>query len=175
METARDFLPPEPLVWSNLMGLLWLGMVMAAMFYNGRFPIPKGYLQRHGASYFLNFNLPFVVVKTVDILFQQLFLMVLVVWLYRYWGDILMVSVLVAAVFVVAHVPLLMVQKRVSLLHFIGAMLFVGIVPWVILEVEGGFWLLCLGHWAFYVVIRVLMGYRALRQSTLGADIRLEG
>lgn len=174
LEVAAGLAGPVTFSGSLWQALVWLSMVGFTMGVNVRKPLPRHYREAHPASYFLSFGPTFVVVKMVDILFQQVFLLLFVMGVFRVYPDVLAVSVITAAVFVAAHIPLLFLQKKVSLLHLVGATVGIGIVPWVLLRVEHGFWWLYVGHWGFYVVVRLMLGIRSVRRGILGAELTVE-
>ncbi len=173
LQTAPQVLHHPALQWSTPLALIWLGLTLATLSFNRTVPIPSSYRTRHPQSYFLDFNLAFVLVKIADITFQQTFLLAFSLILFGYVPQVSTVAILTFLTFVVAHLPLVWLQRKVSVLHLIGATLFVGVVPFVLLQVQGGFWLLWFGHWCFYVAIRLLMGIKPLRRSLLGQDIEL--
>lgn len=157
-----------------LLAVLWLALVAGTLLVNAWFPIPTSYHARHPRSYFLDFNLTFVTVKIADILFQQIFLLQFVTALYILVPNMQNLMLLTIGVFALAHVPLVLLQRKVSVLHLLGAAICVGIVPWLNLEVKGGFWYLIIGHWLFYIIMRMALGIPCIRHSVLGQDITLE-
>lgn len=171
---APQALHHPALQWSNPLALLWLSLTLATLAFNRYVPISLGYRLRHKKSYFLDFNLAFVLVKIGDIFFQQSFLVAFILILFGHFPHVSTVVIITLITFVAAHLPLLWIQRKVSVLHLIGAALFIGIVPLAILQVQGGFWLIWFGHWCFYITIRLLMGIKPLRRSVLGQDLEFD-
>ena len=60
---APQALHHPALQWSNPLALLWLSLTLATLAFNRYVPISLGYRLRHKKSYFLDFNLAFVLVK----------------------------------------------------------------------------------------------------------------
>jgi hypothetical protein len=164
----------HPALHTNLpLALLWLGLALATVAFNRTVPIPRGYRSHHPKSYFLDFNLAFILVKTADILFQQSFLMVFILLLSQHVPQLSMVAAITSLLFIAVHLPLLWVQRKVSVLHILGATLFISAVPYILLQLHGGFWLIAVGHGCFYIAIRLLMALKPVRRSLLGDDIKL--
>lgn len=167
-------LQPAALHWHPALAWLWMISVAATLLVNRLRPIPLGYRARHRNSYFLDFNLTFILVKICDIFFQQSFLLAFILWAYRFWPSLPAVTTATILLFAVGHLPLIVLQKKVSMLHVLGAILFVGLVPFLILQTSGGFWLAYTAHWLFYIATRLMLAFRPIRQSILGRDLELE-
>jgi len=129
--------------------------------FRAKLKAPKDMIEKYGKAdaEFLFMNLPYVIVKTVEIAFQQLFVTILVLLLHQNLGmNFLELTLYFLVFFGVVHFLLLFFMDiKFVLLYSIAAMLASFIFPFMILNIQYGLVYNYIIHWMFYLISGMLV------------------
>lgn len=136
-------------------GFLALFMACVTLFYG--YVLPIGGLSVADAPDFLRGGVEYLFVKTIEILFQQVLIMLLILTLASYRDDVWFVSKMYALIFSVAHLALIPRLGVAYTLIFFGASLISAFIfPYIILKVRNGFVYSYIIHWCAYICITLI-------------------
>jgi hypothetical protein len=100
----------------------------------------------------------YLFVKTIEILFQQVLIMLLILTLASYRDDIWFVSKAYAAIFGIAHIALIpKLGLAYTLLFFGAALMSACIFPYIILRIKNGFVYSYIAHWSAYICMTTVI------------------
>jgi hypothetical protein len=103
--------------------------------------------------------------KSFEILYQQLMVILLLVWLRDAGLSLFSIALIFAGLFSAGHLPLLFFKKKnIGKLFVVSSLSSSLVFPYLILEIENGFALGYAVHWLFYIVAAffVVKKYRFL-------------
>jgi hypothetical protein len=137
-------------------GILALFMAGVTLFYG--YVLPDGTSLPGTVPDFMRGGIGYLLVKTIEILFQQVLIVLLILTLASYKDDTWFVSKAYAFIFSVVHLALI---PRLGLAYtalFFGASLLSALVfPYIILRVKNGFVYSYIVHWCAYLCITSLL------------------
>ncbi len=118
---------------------------------------PTTLIRKNPSAFFLTFDYRYLISKTFDILYQQIFVILLVAALDRMGFTIPQIIGAFALLFGLIHVPLVFVEGRFwGLYHTTAALLSAIVFPPLILMVPYGFIYTFIIHWGFYTLSGLL-------------------
>ena len=133
-------------------GILALFMAGVTLFYG--YVLPDGSNLSAVVPDFMRGGVEYLLVKTIEILFQQVLIVLLILTLASYRDDMWFVSKAYTCIFSIVHLALI---PRLGLAYtalFFGASLLSAFVfPYIILKVKNGFVYSYIIHWSAYICI----------------------
>lgn len=133
-------------------GILALFMAGVTLFYG--YVLPDGSNLSAVVPDFMRGGVEYLLVKTIEILFQQVLIVLLILTLASYRDDMWFVSKAYTFIFSIVHLALI---PRLGLAYtalFFGASLLSAFVfPYIILKVKNGFVYSYIIHWSAYICI----------------------
>lgn len=121
------------------------------------FKKPEKLIKAHPNELFLLLDYRFFAAKSFDILFQQTGIVLMAVMLFEMWFSLPAITVFLAILFSVLHLPLLKTKGSAFGAYFaLAAMVGAVIFPTLIIQVNYGFVYSYLVHWSFYIFSAVL-------------------
>lgn len=141
-----------------MLGLFIFAQVLLHVFFPRFVRKPKEYFARYPDRYYLKIDLRRLVSKSMDIMAQQVFIVVLVLLLYEAGLSFYKLLVVFGILFALLHVPLIASERGAwpSWLFAGIVVLFSVIFPTLILTVPYGFIYTYMIHWSFYMSIAVI-------------------
>jgi hypothetical protein len=131
-------------------GFLCLFMAGVTLFYGHVLPTAGAALATEPD--FIRGGIEYLFVKTIEILFQQVLIMLLILTLASYKDDVWFVSKMYALIFGVAHLALIPRLGLVYTTLFFGASLISAFVfPYIVLRIKNGFVYSYMAHWGAYI------------------------
>jgi len=115
---------------------------------------PGELIQRHPAEFYLRLEYRYLLPKSCEVLFQQVFMAVLTTTLAATGLRLTGVVLAFLAIFGVLHLPMLgVVGKRVGVAYGIASVTLAAAFPLLILRVPSGIVYSYTAHWFFYTVV----------------------
>ncbi len=137
-------------------GILALFMAGVTLFYG--YVLPDGSALSATVPDFMRGGVGYLLVKTIEILFQQVLIVLLVLTLASYRDDMWFVAKAYAFIFSIVHLALV---PRLGIAYtalFFGASLLSALVfPYIILKVKNGFVYSYIVHWSAYLCITSML------------------
>ena len=117
---------------------------------------PKNYFELHPDRQYLSLNFKRLFSKSVDILAQQIFIILLAVFLQSAGLNLVQTILIFAAIFGLAHVPLIFIENSWHSWYFtFSAILSAVAFPVLIIEIPYGFVYSYIVHWLFYTITAI--------------------
>ena len=137
-------------------GILALCMSGVTLFYG--YVLPDGSALPATVPDFVRGGVEYLLVKTIEILFQQVLIVLLILTLASYRDDMWFVSKAYAFIFSIVHLALI---PRLGLAYtalFFGVSLLSAFVfPYIILKIKNGFVYSYIVHWSAYICITTVL------------------
>jgi hypothetical protein len=132
--------------------LLFIFNAVAYRYIGSVFPQYKKAFELDGTLYFAKFDNKYLFSKSFEILYQQIMIALLVIWLISS-GFSFIIAVLIFAIFFgLGHVLLFFYYKKsVSLFFLVASIISSFVFPFLILKVEWGIIYSYIFHWIFYI------------------------
>lgn len=131
--------------------------------------IPETYFKTFPNRTYLSLNIFRLFSKTADILAQQVFILLLIVFLHNAGLGLVQTIFAFGILFSTLHIPLIMNEKGAWPSWLFSGIVFVfsALFPLLILTVPGGFVFAFMAHWSFYTLTAISFGmYNTLRPTT---------
>jgi hypothetical protein len=133
--------------------LLFVFNSLAYKYVGSFFPNYKKAFELDGTLYFAKFDKKYLLSKSFEILYQQIMISLLSIWLVGSGFYFLTTVFIFALVFGLGHVPLFFYSKKSVGLFFLFASIISSFVfPFLILKVEWGIVYSYIFHWIFYII-----------------------
>jgi len=131
------------------------------------FPNYKKAFELDSTLYFAKFDHKYLFSKSFEILYQQVMISLLSVWLANSGLSFLAIVFIFSVIFGWGHIPLFFYSaKSVSIFFLIAAIISAFVFPFLILKVEWGIIYSYIFHWIFYI----LAGFIFLKNTKNLAD-----
>jgi len=159
----------EGFVWPPIIALVvFLGVQICVFYFVPKYVRePRGYLENHPTRQFLHPNFRRLFSKSFDILAQQVFVLLLVMFLQDASLALGQIILFFAIIFGAVHVPLIMIDRGAwqswffSIFSVISAFVF----PVLIAKIHYGFVYSYIVHWSFYLITTTVFLVWQERQS----------
>jgi len=117
---------------------------------------PKEYLEKFPERQYLLLSFKRLFSKSLDILAQQIFIVLLAIFLQGAGLNLIQTILIFSAFFGIAHVPLIFIENSWPSWYFtFSAMLSAVLFPVLIIEIPYGFIYSYIVHWLFYTITAV--------------------
>jgi len=137
-----------------------------------RLPRPIKFLDKYSKVAFIKHDYRFLASKSFEILYQQILIALLAIWLYDLGLPLYQIVILFAIIFGLGHVYLLIDQGKFFGLFFTIASILSSVVfPVLILKVEYGFVYSYVIHWLFYIISGIYFWTKYGRQERMSSHI----
>lgn len=145
--------------------LFLIALYTVNRFLQKRFVVPSEYLARFPDRNYLSISNKRLISKSVEILAQQVFIVLLVIFLRDAGLSMPGITFGFMFLFALLHIPLIQAEwGKWPALPFIGAVIgFSLIFPVIILTIPYGFMYTFIIHWLFYAVLAIAFLYRYTR------------
>lgn len=118
---------------------------------------PSVLIKKYPNEFFLALDSRYLISKTFDIIYQQIFIILLVAALARIGLSVKEITLAFALLFSVIHFPLIWIEGRLWGIYFMTAALLSALFfPPLILQVPYGFIYTFIIHWGFYTLSGML-------------------
>lgn len=157
---ARKGLPNLELGEIQVWGVSCFVLCVSAalcVWYFGSHPISEAVLERHPNSFFMRFDLGFVISKFGDVVFQQAIIITTYFLIAEHFENLLVQVLIFTALFFVSHLFLIYFQGQVSQLHLVGSLIAGALFPIILHSNPGALPVLILVHWSFYPFARYIV------------------
>lgn len=145
-----------PVPFIVLGGAILLHIVLY-FYFPKKITAPEGYFKKYPARQYLQINWRRLISKSADILSQQLFILLLVIFLQKAGLTFYQVIISFAVIFGLVHMPLILLERGAWPAWYFTAFSILSaiIFPALILKIQYGFVYSYLVHWLFYTFIAV--------------------
>jgi len=134
--------------------LLFISNSVAYRYIVRSFPYYKKAFELDDFYYFNKFDRKYLFSKSFELMYQQVMVVLLTIWLFDYGLSLTIIIFTFAIIFgLVGHLPLLFVnQKSIGVFFLMASILSSFVFPFLILKVEWGFVYSYICHWIFYII-----------------------
>jgi len=133
--------------------LLFILNAMAYKYVGMFFPNYKKVFEMDSTLYFTKFDHKYLLSKSFELLYQQIMISLLVVWLAKSNFSLSNIVLIFAFIFGLGHILLFFqIKKSVALFFLIASIISSFVFPFLILKIEWGFVYSYIFHWIFYII-----------------------
>lgn len=153
LKAAQGFTPTPFVILAIFMAVQFILYVLIPKY----FPEPKGYFEKYPNREYLKMDRWRLVSKSMDLLAQQVFIVLLVTFLYESGLSFYQILIAFGILFGFLHIPLIVSERSAWPAWVFGGIVVVFsiIFPTLILKVHYGFVYNYMIHWAFYTVTAI--------------------